>query len=379
MDRSKNRASDVSEMPEWLELFKRLCATYGVSGFEDEVACIVQSYLQKVVDDVKIDQMGSVFGVKRGSSKNGPTIMITAHMDEVGLIVKYIEEDGFLRVQNLGGVPEKVLQGQRVIVCGKKEKLVGLVGQKPAHIMSETERRTVPSIDDLYVDIGAESRKEAEELGVKLGTPVAYDRDFRPLGRQLVTCKSIDNRAGLTVMLRVAETLASANLEATIHYVGTVQEEVGLRGAKVAAARVVPDIALVLDGLHAGGTPDVSDRELPMRLGQGPAITIAGSSRFHGFIANRRLLERIVEVAKSEEIPFQYNVGIASGVSDSGAIHLAGRGVATSDILIVRRYSHSPIEVASLSDIANAIKLTAAVVLNLDQKFVAGLEEPVRL
>ena len=362
-------------MTEWLELFKRLCATSGVSGFEDEVAAIVRSHMSKLTDTVGKDQMGNVFGAKKGSAKNGPTIMVTAHMDEVGLIVKHVEETGFLRVQRLGGVPENLLQGQRLTVCGRKGQLTGLVGQKPAHIMSEADRKTVPNIGDLYVDIGAGSRREAEELGVEVGTPITYEREFRHVGNDFVTSKAIDNRAGVTVMLQAAERLSKMNLESTIHYVGTVQEEIGLRGARVATARVMPDVALVLDGLHAGGTPDVTERELPMRLGRGPAVTIAGSSQAHGFIANRKLLQRIAETAKAEGISIQYNVGVASGVSDAGAVHLAGKGVATSDILVVRRYSHSPIEMVSLRDIENAIRLVTTVVPQLDRRFVDSLEQ----
>ncbi len=364
-------------MAESLELFKKLCSTPGVSGFEEKVAAIVESSLEDSVDFVEKDQMGNVFGIRRGSAKDSPSIMVTAHMDEVGLLVKYVEDDGFLRVQKLGGVPEAVLQGQRVSVCGTKGEIVGLVGQKPAHIMSETERQTVPSINDLYIDIGVGSRREVEELGVEIGTPITYDREFTKIGRGLVTSKAIDNRAGVTVMLKTAERLAKLNLKSTVYYVGSVQEEVGLRGAKVATNRVNPDIALVLDGLHAGGTPDVSKRELPMRLGHGPAITVAGSSQAlnSGFIANKKLRDHIVKIAKDEGIPFQYNVGIASGVSDSGSVHLSGKGVATCDILVVRRYSHSPIEMTSLRDVENAIKLTTAVVPSLDRRFAEMLTD----
>jgi len=362
-------------MSDWLDLLKNLCATPGVSGFEDKVATLVRAELKEAVDSVQKDQMGNIFGTKRGLSKNGPTIMVTAHMDEVGLIVKHIEETGFLRVQKLGGVPEVVLQGQRVVVCGRGQSLPGLVGQKPAHIMSETERKAIGSIDDLYVDIGATNRKEAEEFGVEIGTPITFDREFCRIGKEFVTSKALDNRVGVTAMLQIAKQLVQKDLESTICYVGTVQEEVGLRGAKVATEHVRPDIALVLDGLHAGGTPDVADRVLPMRLGRGPAVTIAGSSQLHGFIANRRLRECIAQVAGTEGIPLQHNVGIASGVSDSGAVHLAGKGVATSDILVVRRYSHSPIEMVSLSDIENAIRLAVKVIPHLDSKFIQSLEE----
>jgi putative aminopeptidase FrvX len=163
-------------MTEWFDLLRKLCATPGISGFEDEVASIVRTELERVVDNLEKDQMGNIFGFRKGSSKIGPTIMVTAPMDEVGLIVKHIEETGFLRVQRLGGVPEISLQGQRVVVCGTKGPVVGLVGLKPAHIMSESERKTVSNIGDLYVDIGAASRKEAEESGVETGTPITYDR-----------------------------------------------------------------------------------------------------------------------------------------------------------------------------------------------------------
>lgn len=362
-------------MTDWLELFKTLCMTSGASGFEDDVAAIVRSNLEKMVDSVRRDQMGNLYGVRKGSSKNGPVIMVTAHMDEVGLIVKYIEDSGFLRVQKLGGVPENVLQGHRVTVSGRKRQLVGLIGQKPAHIMSESDRKTVPNIGDLYVDIGAANRKEAEELGVQPGTPITFEPNFTQINKDFVTSKSIDNRAGITVMLRAAEELSHFDMESTVYYVGTVQEEVGLRGARVATTTIMPDVALVLDGLHAGGTPDVADRELPLRLGHGPAITVAGSGRSDGFIANRKLLEKIADVAQTNGIPFQRNVGIAAGVSDAGAVHLAGKGVATSDILIVRRYSHSPIELVCLRDIENAIKLTSATVPQLDRRFVDSLQD----
>jgi endoglucanase len=362
-------------MTQWLDLLKELCATPGVAGFEEEVGRIVLSRLRGVVDRVEKDQMGNVYGVRKGARDDGPVLMITAHMDEVGLIVKHVEETGFLRVQRLGGVPENVLLGQRVSLWGSKGPLAGLIGQKPAHIMSDSERRTVPNVGDLYVDIGAHSRKEVNEFGVEAGTPITYDREIRQVGREFVTGKAIDNRVGVTVMLEAAEELSKRELESTIYCVGTVQEEVGFRGARVATARIEPDIALVLDGLHAGGTPDVTERELPMRLGCGPAITIAGSSQSGGFIANKKLREHIVRIAEAEGIPFQYNVGVGAGVSDSAMVHLTGKGVATSDILVIRRYSHSPIEMASLRDIENAIRLVTAVVPQLDRRFLAGLKE----
>ena len=363
------------QLASWFDLLKELCVTPGVSGFEEKVAQIVRSNLDGVVDHVEKDQMGNVYGVRNSSSRDGPNIMVTAHMDEVGLIVRHIEDSGFVRVQRLGGVPENVLLGQRVTVWGTRGPIIGLIGQKPAHIMSESEKRTVPPMQDLYVDVGTEDRKGTQELGVAAGTPITYDRDFRQIGKEYLTSKALDNRVGVTVMLQAARKLSQMSLEATVHFVGTVQEEVGLRGAKVATSRVVPDVALVIDGLHAGGTPDVTDRELPMRLGCGPAITMAGSSQSGGFIGNKKLRELIAMIAEAERIRLQYNLGIGMGVSDSAAIHLSGRGVATSDILVLRRYSHSPIEMVSMRDIEDTIKLVTSVVPELDRKFVMSLRE----
>jgi endoglucanase len=363
-------------MIDWLNLFKELCETPGVSGFEEEVAGIVKKNLKESLDHVESDQMGNVFGLQSNSSTpEAPVIMIAAHMDEVGLIVKYIEKDGFLRVQRLGEPGENVLIGQRVVVCGNKGHVVGLIGQKPVHLLSDSERRIVPHLADLYVDIGTGTRNETEELGVEIGTTITFDRKLCDIGRGFVTGKAIDNRAGVSIMLRSAKELSKKNLESTIYYVGTVREEVGYAGAKAAVARVEPDVVLVLDGLHAGGTPDVSERELPLRLGLGPAITIAGSGRGESdiFIANRKLRNHIVNIAENNGIPLQPNIGIDSGLSDAGAIHCTGKGPATSDILVVRRYSHSPIEMASLSDIENAIRLVCALVPQIDRSFVATL------
>lgn len=239
-------------MHDWLDLLKRLCETPGVSGFEDDVIRIVSEELKKFSDKVDVDQMGNVIGLKAGTSKSAPKVMITAHMDEVGLIVKHVDDSGFIRFDRLGGIPEKVLLGQRVVIHGSKGDVYGVIGTKPGHIVTEREQYLVPPIKDDYIDVGATCRNDVEEFGVMAGDMITFDKPFRLMKNNRVTSKALDNRVGVTVMLETMRRLVDSRLESTIYAVGTVQEEIGWRGAKVATCRVKPDAAIVLDGFHAG-------------------------------------------------------------------------------------------------------------------------------
>lgn len=361
-------------MEGWIDLLKRLCETPGVSGYEDKVIEAVKEGLSPSTDRVEVDHMGNVFGLKEGSSKRAPKVMVTAHMDEVGLVVKHVDDKGFVRFDRLGGVPEKVLPGQRVVIHGRAGPVYGVIGTKPGHVITEQERYTVPPVRDSYIDVGADSRGEAETFGVRVGDMITFDRSFRSLKNRRVTAKALDNRVGVTVMIEVMRRLEGTGHEPTIWAVGTVQEEVGWRGAKVATHRVKPDLAIVLDGLHAGGTPDIARHELPLDLGRGPAITVVDSTRtgLGGIISNPILRGILTTTAEEGGIPYQLNVNPFAGVSDAAAVHLVGEGVPTCDVLVIRRYSHTPIEVVSLDDVENAIRLVVAAVQRIGPGFSAA-------
>lgn len=312
-----------------------------------------------------------MIGSKVGTSSNALEVMITAHMDEVGLIVKYVDDAGFIRFDRLGGIPEKVLLSQRVVIHGSKGDVYGVIGTKPGHIVTEKEQYIVPSIKDDYIDVGANCQDDVEGFGVTAGDMITFDGPFRLMKNNRVTSKALDNRVGVTVMLETMKRLADSHLESTIYAVGTVQEEIGWRGAKVATCRVKPDAAIVLDGFHAGGTPDLSRHELPLDLGAGPAINLVDStgSGFDGIVTNKTLRELLINTAREGKIPYQVNVNPYAGVSDAAAVHLVGEGVPTCDILVLRRYSHTPIEIVSLDDVENAIRLLCETLKRIDSKF----------
>jgi len=334
-----------------LTLLRRLSNAYGPPGYEDEVKEILKAELEGFADETRVDRLGNILFTHRGE-KGKPLIMLAAHMDEVGFLVRYIEDMGYLRLHSWGIVPN-LLPGQRLIFHGKKGNLKGVIGTKPPHIMSEEERKKPVVLDDLFVDIGTCTREEAEARGAYEGMTGVFDVDFIDLGDGYVRGKALDDRAGCYVMAEVFKSLKGSPLNVVA--VGTVQEEVGLRGSKTAAYQVDPDYGLAIEGTFAVDMPGMAPHMIPASLKKGPVVTIADAS----VIAHPKVLNAITEAGEERKIPYQFKK-IPSGGTDAGSIHLTKGGVPSGTIAVPCRYIHGPASITTTEDIENTIRLVKA-------------------
>ncbi len=359
---------------EMFVLLKRLCDALGPSGAEENVRDIVVDYLRDIADSVWIDSMGNVIALKKGS-KSGKKIMLAAHMDEVGLFISAIDDKGFLRALPIGGLPERNLVFQRVIVKTRKGHIYrGVIGLKPPHLIKPEEARQIPEMKELFIDVGASSKDEVLSMGINVGDIAVFDRELVLLGDKRVTGKALDDRAGLAVLLKSFELIEGQELD--VYAVATVQEEVGLKGARVAAFSISPDIALAIDVTAANDIPGVPEHEWIARLGKGPAIKIADGRAATGLIANPRLVEMLIKIAEEENIPYQLEVA-PGGTTDASVIALNKEGVPAAVISIPTRYIHSSVEVLDLDDMINAVRLMTSFVRRITVSWVETLHRTV--
>jgi putative aminopeptidase FrvX len=309
------------------------------------------------VDEARIDSLGNLFAVKRSALPGArpARVMVAAHMDEVGLMIVHIESSGFLRFRPVGGIDPRVLLSKQILI-GEKA-VPGVIGQKAVHLLKPADRSHVVSVEQMFIDIGAKDRAEAESL-VKLGDCAVFATRFASLG-ETAKGKALDDRAGCAAL---AELLSDAAYPSEVVGVFTVQEEVGLRGAQVAAYAVEPDFALVLEGTVCDDSPNKADVSPTTRLGAGPAISFADRSA----IADRRLVDLVVATAKSIGCPYQFKQPLVGG-TDAGRIHLSRGGVPTVVLAVPCRYLHSPVSLLSLSDFENTIKLARATLARIDE------------
>jgi endoglucanase len=343
------------------ETLEKLSNACGVAGREEEVRGLMKKFLKPYVDEVEEDKLGNVIGIKKGK-KNAPKVMLAAHMDEIGLLVKTISKEGFIQFAKMGGIDDRILLAQKVIVYTEKGPLYGIIGSKPPHIQKEEERKRVLASDELFIDIGAENQEQAKKMGVKIGDPVGFDIKFAKLGKNIVIGRALDDRVGCAVMVEAMKRLEKA--ECTVYAVGTVQEEVGLRGATIAAFGIYPDVGIALDVTVAGDVPGVREVEAPIKLGKGPSIEIADM----GLIAHPKVVRLLVDAAEENKIPYQLETGLA-GSTDAARISLTREGVPSGVISIPTRYIHSPSSLLSLEDAEKAVKLTVAAVQKIPKYF----------
>jgi len=343
------------------ENLEQLSNACGVTGREEEVRNLMIKLMKPHVDKITVDNFDNVIALKKGK-KDSPKVMLAAHMDEIGLMVKTINKEGFLQFAKMGGIDDRILLAQKVIVYTKKGPLQGIIGSKPPHIQKEEERKKIVTYDELFIDIGAESREGANLMGVAVGDPIGFDVKYSQIGKDTVIGKAFDNRAGCAVMIETLNQLEKT--DCTIFAVGTVQEEVGLRGAGTAAFGVDPDVALALDVTVAGDVPGVREFDTSVKMGKGPALTVSDS----GLIANPKVLRWLREVAEAAKIPYQLETGLL-GTTDAARISLTRQGVPAGTICIGTRYIHSPVSMMSLTDAENAAKLTTAAIRNIKKYF----------
>ncbi|RLG89903.1 M42 family peptidase [Candidatus Bathyarchaeota archaeon] len=350
-------------MTKTLEKLSNAC---GVTGREEEVRNLMKELLKSYVDEVKEDKLGNVIGIKRARKKRGKkkplSVMLAAHMDEIGLMVKTVTKEGFLQFAKIGGIDDRILLAQRVIVHTQKKPLPGIIGSKPPHIQKEEERKKIVSANEMFIDIGAKNKEEAKKMGVQIGDPVSFDSKFAKVGRNVVIGKAFDDRAGCALMIETMKELGE--VDCNVYAVGTVQEEVGLRGATVAAFGIYPDVAIAFDVTVAGDVPGVKEVEAPIKMGKGPSFTVADA----GLIAHPKVLRLLVETAEENKIPYQLETGLP-GSTDAARIALTREGVPSGVISIPTRYIHSPTAMLNLSDLRNAVKLSVAAIHKIPKYF----------
>lgn len=341
-----------------LEKLSNVC---GVAGREDDVKELMKKFLKPYVNEVREDKLGNIIGIRKGK-KNAPKVMLAAHMDEIGLLIKNISKKGFLRFVKIGGIDDRILLARKVIVYTKKGPLHGIIGSRPPHIEKEEDRKKTITYDKLFIDVGAKTLGEAKDMGVRIGDPVGFDMKFARLGKDLVIGKAFDDRIGCAVMIESAKQMK--NSECTIYAVGTVQEEVGLRGATTAAFEIHPDVGIAIDVTLAGGVPGVKEVETSIKMRKGPSLIVAD----RGLITHPKVLQLLIDTAEENKVPYQLETGLP-GSTDAARISLSREGVPSGAILIPTRYIHSPTAMLSLRDAANAVKLTICAIQKIPKRF----------
>lgn len=339
-----------------LQLLSELCGAAGAPGREDRVRDIVVRELKPLADRVDVDRMGNVTATRSPRMARGRRaparprrVMLSAHMDEISLVVTHVTERGFLRFTTLGGFDPKTLSTQRVWVHGRKD-LLGVIGSKPIHLMSDEERSRMPKTESFFIDLGL-PKAQVDRL-VSVGDFITRERDFVEVG-EMVCTKALDDRVGVFVMIEAVRKLRQHDVE--VLAVATTQEEVGVRGAEVAAERLRPDIGIALDVTLANDLPGSEPHDTISCLGDGPAIKVMDQS----VICDARIIEALRATARARRIPFQMEV-LPRGGTDTAAIQRAGGGVPSGCISIPSRYVHSVTEMCHRQDIQAAIDLLAA-------------------
>ncbi|MDR2720096.1 MAG: M42 family metallopeptidase [Nitrososphaerota archaeon] len=343
------------------ENLEKLSNACGVTGSEAPVRELLTQLIKPYVDEINVDRLENIIAIKKGKPGK-PKIMLAAHMDEIGLMVKTITKEGFLQFSKIGGIDDRILPAQKVTVHTKKGVYPGIIASKPPHVQKEDERRKVLVFDDLFIDVGAENKDAAEKMGLSIGNPVAFDTKYVALNKNMVMGKAFDNRAGCLAMVEALKLLGET--DCTVCAVGTVQEEVGLRGAGVAAFGVDPDIALALDVTVAGDVPGVRKYDTSAKTGKGPVLTVSDS----GLITHPKILRWLLDTAEEEKITIQLESGLM-GSTDAARITLTRQGIPSGTISIPTRYIHSPAAVLNIQDIENSAKLAAAAIKKISKYF----------
>ncbi len=333
-----------------MELIRQLCNAHGISGYESDVTKIMEKELKKTCVKVETDNLGNLIATKGKGKKK---IMIAAHMDEIGLMIKHIDDQGFLSFIKIGGIDNRALMNQRVHIKTKKTTITGIIGSKPPHLQKSKEKDKVIEHDEMFIDIGAKNKKEAEKR-VEIGDPVIFEPNYGQLSKETYYGKAIDNRLGCYIMLKVMENL-SDKINLTVYAVGTTQEEVGLKGARVCAFRLNPEYAFAVDTTIAGDTPQIKKTESSLEIGKGPAITITEASG-RGVVTHPRIRELLTKTAKENKIPYQMDV-IEGGMTDGAIIYLTREGIPTGVLSVPCRYIHGATGVFDIRDVNDTIKL----------------------
>jgi putative aminopeptidase len=342
---------------------------WGPSGAEDEVIRAFVDDLDQLGFDSTVDTFGNVTTTLHRAEAGFPTIALTAHLDEVGFVVRKIEADGFLRLHRVGGTHDRVVAGQRIRLRTEHEDVIGAIGIKAKHVSTQEELRTALTTDDAYVDVLAADRDEAESLGLEVGTLAAFETKAEA-NATFVRGKAMDNRAGIAILLEVARSIANAELGAGVILLATVQEEFSVRGGVPAMRRIKPDLALCIDIAIATDTPDLTSLG-DVRLGAGPVITRFTRANLNGIIPNPKLVRLLRDTARQAKVSTQYGV-LQGGLTDGSFMQLEGAGIPTLDLSFPTRYTHTPIETCHIGDLQAVADLATAVATKLPRDLDLG-------
>ncbi len=347
------------------EELRQLTGLVGISGHEQEVVKYIRSRLEMLADEIIIDSWGNLTAVKYGKNP-GLKMMIAAHTDEIGFVVKNILSDGFILFDKSGTASDKVMEGRKVFINGR---IPGVIGIKPGHIQTAEESRMVKTSKECYIDIAVSTRKEVEQLGISIGDPIGYESSFMEMSNKDYVCtKSIDNRINCAILIKLFEEIQDISFDGTLYGCFTVQEETGMKGAFMVGNQIEPDYGIVIDTIPSGDTPDVdSDRDLPIFLGKGPACVMADGIRSAMMFtfAHPAVVRIIKEQAAQAEVNLQFTTLLGdSYATDSAGLSHAGKGIPTATLAIPRRYSHSPIEMMNLNDAVSSLKILKGVIEN---------------
>ncbi|MEC2077414.1 M42 family metallopeptidase [Metabacillus fastidiosus] len=350
-----------------MELFKTLTELQGASGNEHAVRAFIREKIEPVSDEIIQDKLGSIFGVKYGR-KDGPKIMVAGHMDEVGFMITAVTDNGMLRFQPLGGWWSQVLLAQRVQIITDKGPVVGVIGSIPPHLLSEEQRKRPMDIKNMLIDIGADDRADAEEIGIKPGQQIVPICPFTPMANpKKILAKAWDNRYGCGLAIELLEELKNEKLPNILYSGATVQEEVGLRGAQTAANLIKPDLFFALDASPAN---DMSGSKKEFgQLGKGALLRIFDRT----MITHRGMREFVLDTAEKNKIPYQYFV--SQGGTDAGRVHLSNTGVPSAVIGVCSRYIHTSASILHIDDYAAAKELITKLVKACDETTVNMIKQ----
>lgn len=339
------------------------------SGYETGMADYLFRTIKDIADEIEVDNIGNVIAKIKGSDASFPKIMLSAHIDQLGLIVRRIDENGYIQVERLGGIPERVLQGSAFVILTDNGPIGAVCGVKSHHITLPEEKYTVKSYLDIYLDIGANNKKESLEFGVEVGNPVIYKPSIYYLKNNRISGTTIDNRAACAVMVKLFEMLSKDRPESDVYIVGTVSEEFNIRGAVIAARKIKPDISICLDGFITGDTPDTHGRT-DVFLGKGAVLSMYnfhGRGTLNGLIPDKGLAGLVKKTARDNNILLQLGTVIGI-ITESSYIHLEGLGVKCIDLAFAMRYTHSAVETCDLADLESLCRLTFELIKKVGLK-----------
>lgn len=335
------------------KLLEKYSNLIGVSGNENKISCQLSYDLDNYVNTIDTDTMGNLITKSYGNDYVRKRIMIAAHMDEIGLMIKFIDEKGFIYFEGLGGWNWQALLSQQIVF---DNGVIGVVGAKPPHAMSEADRKMPADVKNMFIDVGAKSSEQVKDMGIDIGSTAAFNTKFQFLNNGFVTGKALDNRVGVVTMIEVMKRIDTNN---DVYAIGTVQEEVGLKGAKVVSDRLEPDLAIVVDTCLSGDHPGFSWMEAGSASGK-VSVTIADGAGC-GILVPKHIIDYVKDIAEEYSIAVDFSVS-NGGTTDGMATH--GNGIPTIVVAIPTRYIHSPVEVLNMKDVENAIRLIVEIIEN---------------